>query len=113
MMLRTEEAEEAMQQLEEVELLILMTNMMNDVNQMNNHRHILVLIYHDVGRQVDEVKEENRRLSSAMKKLKEKQGDKESNIEVNYLTHVSLFWQLTLMSISCRSCWRSRGSWRR
>ena len=49
MKLRTEEAEEAMQQLEEVKLLILMTTMMNDVNQMNNHRHILVLIYHDDG----------------------------------------------------------------
>ena len=43
MKLRTEEAEEAMQQLEEVKLLILMTTMMND------HRHILVLIYHDDG----------------------------------------------------------------
>ena len=32
---------------------------------------------------VEEVKEENQRLSVAMKKLKEKQGDKESNIEVN------------------------------
>ena len=29
------------------------------------------------------MKEENQRLSAAMKKLKEKQGDKESNIEVN------------------------------
>ena len=38
--------------------------------------------------QVEEVKEENRRLSVAMKKLKEKQGDKESNIEVKF----DLFW---------------------
>ena len=30
------------------------------------------------------MKEENRRLSVAMKKLKEKQGDKESNIEVKF-----------------------------
>ena len=45
----------------------------------NNHHHGHY--------QVDEVKEENRRLSVAMKKLKEKQGDKESNIEVKFETY--------------------------
>ena len=40
------------------------------------------------------MKEENRRLSVAMKKLKEKQGDKESNIEVKF--HIYFGCELTL-----------------
>ena len=40
------------------------------------------------------MKEENRRLSVAMKKLKEKQGDKESNIEVKF--HIYFGYELTL-----------------
>ena len=34
--------------------------------------------------EVDELKEENKRLNTTIKKLKTKQGDKESNIEVKY-----------------------------